>query len=176
MAYIEAHQSLRDHRKILALAAELDMPEPHVAGHCLFLWLWSLDNAVEGVLPTSERIIERAAGCVGKPGALVAAMARVGMLDRCDDGALAIHDWWDYAHLQSAARGEWDAMRSRVAPVIYERDQHQCVYCGNRDDLTIDHVIPIAFGGSNEAGNLVTACRSCNSRKGTRSVARMEVR
>jgi hypothetical protein len=97
MAYIEAHQSLRDHRKILALAAELDMPEPHVAGHCLYLWLWSLDNAPEGVLPTSERIIERAAGWVGQPGAFVAGMLCAGMLERDDAGALHIHDWYDYA-------------------------------------------------------------------------------
>lgn len=97
MAYIEAHQSLRDHRKILALAGELDMPEPHVAGHCLYLWLWSLDNAPEGVLPASERIIERAAGWTGAAGALVAAMERAGMLERDEDGSLRIHDWYDYA-------------------------------------------------------------------------------
>src|SRR5258708_27951970 len=97
MAYIETHQSLRDHRKILALAAELDMPEPHVAGHCVYLWLWSLDNAQEGVLPASTRIIEKAAGWAGAPGAFVAAMVSVGMLDEDENGALSIHDWWDYA-------------------------------------------------------------------------------
>lgn len=97
MAYIEAHQSLRDHRKILALAAELDMAEPHVAGHCVYLWLWSLDNAPDGMLPESHRIIERAAAWIGVPGTLVAAMIAVGMLDQGDDGHLYIHDWFDYA-------------------------------------------------------------------------------
>src|SRR5258706_11679264 len=97
MAYIETHQSLRDHRKILALAAELDMPEPHVAGHCVYLWLWSLDNAQEGVLPVSRRIIEKAAGWIGKPGAFVDAMIDCGMLDVDDEGVLHVHDWMDYA-------------------------------------------------------------------------------
>lgn len=114
MAFIETHQSLRDHRKILAMAAELDMPEAHVAGHCIYLWLWSLDNAPEGMLPASERIIERAAGWQGQSGALLTAMVNAGMVDRADDGRLCIHDWWDYAGRLIDKRKS-DAERKRVA-------------------------------------------------------------
>jgi hypothetical protein len=32
MAYLEIHQSVRDQRKVLALAAELELPEAHVVG------------------------------------------------------------------------------------------------------------------------------------------------
>ena len=116
MAYIEVHQSLRDHRKILALAAELDMPEPHVAGHCLYLWLWSLDNAEDGVLPASERIVERAACWQGMPGAFVTGMVCAGMLDRDEDGSLHIHDWWEYAgRFIEKRRQNADRMRSARA-------------------------------------------------------------
>lgn len=96
MAFIQVHQSLRDHHKILELAALLDMPEAHVAGHCVFLWLWSLDNAPDGLLPKAERAIESRAGWMGEPGAFIAAMVTVGMLDRDEDGRLHIHDWDAY--------------------------------------------------------------------------------
>jgi 5-methylcytosine-specific restriction endonuclease McrA len=49
------------------------------------------------------------------------------------------------------------------------RDAHQCQYCGKRPplrDLNIDHVVPRSRGGDDSWENLVTACRSCNLRKG----------
>ena len=45
----------------------------------------------------------------------------------------------------------------------------QCAYCGELAS-TIDHVIPLVRGGTNREGNLVPACRSCNSAKGPRTV------
>lgn len=35
--------------------------------------------------------------------------------------------------------------------------------------LTRDHIIPRKDGGPNTLDNLVSACRSCNQRKGTKS-------
>lgn len=49
---------------------------------------------------------------------------------------------------------------------IIKRDNHSCVYCGNKRDLTIDHLIPKSKGGKNTWDNLVTCCISCNSKKG----------
>lgn len=49
---------------------------------------------------------------------------------------------------------------------ILKRDNHSCVYCGNKKDLTIDHLIPKSKGGKNTWDNLVTCCISCNSKKG----------
>jgi hypothetical protein len=48
---------------------------------------------------------------------------------------------------------------------IWERDDFRCHYCGVRRHLGVDHVIPRSQGGTNELANLVTSCRSCNSRK-----------
>lgn len=45
------------------------------------------------------------------------------------------------------------------------RDRGTCRYCGEPGDQ-IDHVVPIAMGGSNRISNLVLACQPCNSRKG----------
>ncbi len=40
-----------------------------------------------------------------------------------------------------------------------------CFYCGATERITIDHVVAIARGGTDSIGNLVPACKSCNSRK-----------
>ena len=44
------------------------------------------------------------------------------------------------------------------------RQGRTCTYCPNLA-ATIDHVVPLIRGGTNFEGNLVPACRSCNSRK-----------
>ena len=40
-----------------------------------------------------------------------------------------------------------------------------CANCGSMRDLTRDHIIPLAAGGTNEESNLQVLCRSCNSSK-----------
>jgi 5-methylcytosine-specific restriction endonuclease McrA len=57
---------------------------------------------------------------------------------------------------------------------IFERDGYRCVYCGERfpaEELTIDHVQPRVRGGDRSEGNLVTACRGCNTLKGQRRLS-----
>ena len=66
--------------------------------------------------------------------------------------------------------GKWIRPAKRFA--IYLRDRFTCVHCRRdlRDaepaEITLDHVTPWIDGGSNEATNLVTSCRSCNSSRG----------
>ncbi len=63
-------------------------------------------------------------------------------------------------------------IRKDLKLAIHLRDEFRCVYCC-RDmhdaapfDLTLDHVIPQADGGTNAPSNLITACRHDNcSRK-----------
>ncbi|MCW7754609.1 HNH endonuclease [Desulfobotulus sp. H1] len=43
-----------------------------------------------------------------------------------------------------------------------------CHYCGfptPAADLTMDHVIPLARGGRSTRGNVVPACKACNTKK-----------
>ena len=40
-----------------------------------------------------------------------------------------------------------------------------CCYCGSREHLSVDHLIPTKRGGANAGDNLVWACRACNSSK-----------
>jgi 5-methylcytosine-specific restriction endonuclease McrA len=55
---------------------------------------------------------------------------------------------------------------------ILARDRYRCQYCGRRGtafDLTLDHIMPKSRGGRTVAENLVTACQTCNNRKGDRT-------
>ena len=53
-----------------------------------------------------------------------------------------------------------------------EEYNYRCAYCGcklNSDTITVDHQIPLIRGGTNYIDNLVPACQSCNSKKGTKT-------
>lgn len=57
---------------------------------------------------------------------------------------------------------------------IYVRDDYTCQYCARQfapEDLTFDHVIPVAQGGRRSWENIVTACQPCNRRKDARTPA-----
>lgn len=51
----------------------------------------------------------------------------------------------------------------------WKRQQKPCAYGGARAD-TIDHVLPLVRGGTNYEGNLVPACRRCNSSKSGKTI------
>ena len=59
---------------------------------------------------------------------------------------------------------EWYALRYAVL----RRDKYTCRYCGQyapNVQLEVDHIIPIAEGGSNELSNLQVTCFACNRGK-----------
>jgi 5-methylcytosine-specific restriction endonuclease McrA len=51
---------------------------------------------------------------------------------------------------------------------VFERDKYRCVKCGTHLELTIDHKIPRALGGTDDLDNLQTMCFTHNTSKGTR--------
>lgn len=54
---------------------------------------------------------------------------------------------------------------------VFARDHHTCQYCGTgTKELTVDHVVPRHRGGSHTWENVVSACRTCNHRKGGRTL------
>ncbi len=55
---------------------------------------------------------------------------------------------------------------------VFKRDRFTCQYCGQQpggEELTIDHVIPRAQGGTSAWENCVLACIDCNARKADRT-------
>ena len=64
---------------------------------------------------------------------------------------------------------------------IFRRDRFACQYCGKQpgsEELTIDHVLPRAQGGTSTWENCVLACVECNAHKADRTPdqARMSLR
>lgn len=60
------------------------------------------------------------------------------------------------------------AVTKRTRYEVLRRDQHTCQYCGGKApdvQLRIDHVEPVALGGSDKPDNLVAACQDCNAGK-----------
>jgi len=65
----------------------------------------------------------------------------------------------------------------RISPSIrfevFQRDNHTCQYCGRTPPdvkLVIDHLIPVAHGGTDDFNNLVTSCEECNSGKSAKLI------
>lgn len=59
---------------------------------------------------------------------------------------------------------------------LFARDHYTCQYCGrhrrelgHREFLTRDHLLPLCRGGDNTWDNVITACTTCNHRKGNRT-------
>jgi 5-methylcytosine-specific restriction endonuclease McrA len=56
---------------------------------------------------------------------------------------------------------------------LFARDDYRCQFCGRtqrdlrpRECLTRDHLVPLSRGGTSAWTNVLTACSSCNTRKG----------
>lgn len=64
-------------------------------------------------------------------------------------------------------------------PLLFKRDKNICAYCGHqygRQQLSRDHVTPVARGGKNTWDNVVTACSGCNQWKADKSLSELDVK
>ncbi len=59
----------------------------------------------------------------------------------------------------------------RLKRYLYNRDHRRCFYCEKPltfRQMTIDHVVSLSRGGTDDVFNLVVCCRDCNDAKGDR--------
>jgi hypothetical protein len=101
--------------------------------------------------------------------------------------------FWSYANLAMAQAAVWQhasvyqkphfIIRSRlyrgllkgtmnVGSILDDerlklRYHQSCAYCGTRQNLSLDHLLPSAKGGPERGDNIVYSCRACNSSKGS---------
>lgn len=124
MAWLQVHQTLKDHRKLFDAADQLEVEPPHMMGLLVSFWLWALDNAPTGSLvDITPRMISRAAQWDGDPEKLAKTLIRAGWIDEKEDGTLEIHDWYEYAgKLIDQRQAEKERSRSRRAAAAASAD------------------------------------------------------
>lgn len=123
---------------------------------------------------------------LGKRGRHARYLVEQGDLTILPDGRVYVDGWdeWqegDWKVSERVARirdrdKKSGAQRSadwRLRTKIFTRDNYTCRYCGvadyPRDWLVLEHVMPVSRGGPTDEDNLVTACRSCNHKKGNKT-------
>jgi hypothetical protein len=54
-----------------------------------------------------------------------------------------------------------------IREYVKEREKKdECIYCGSKTDLTLEHILPRSRGGPDITDNAVWVCKKCNSSKG----------
>ena len=56
-------------------------------------------------------------------------------------------------------------IKKKLMESVFSSLGDMCLYCGRPAEV-LDHVIPIAWGGTNDAENMQPICCKCNSKKG----------
>ncbi len=89
-------------------------------------------------------------------------------------GLRTCNPWAEWRQWRYGRRGELNTLKAReeFRAKCKEYDW-KCAYCGcELDETTVqrDHVIPLAFCGSNDISNIVPTCRDCNCSKSYKSV------
>jgi 5-methylcytosine-specific restriction endonuclease McrA len=88
---------------------------------------------------------------------------------RCPVCRLSLRKTAGNAKSRAARRkpGSADRIRRRLSKTqraaVFGRDGRRCLACGSVRNPTIDHVIPISQGGTNDPSNLQTLCAGCNN-------------
>lgn len=138
MAWIESHQSLKDHPKTARIAKAMAWSLYETIGRLQCFWWWALTYAENGYLDRfSESEIAVAFGCpIDTAPALIRSLTEAGFLDvikheivddqniACQNLVLRIHDWWQYSGhwLRSKYKRspkKWHEIRNRYVTRTY---------------------------------------------------------
>lgn len=144
---------------------------PEYRGWLLLMWMTAWDQVPCGSFSNDDTLI---AMRLGMPLPMFVSMRHVLMRGwrLHADGRLYHDTISSVVQTMLNARNDANARKrayDQKTQLVRERDGGACVYCGARKYLSLDHLIAVSRGGSGDESNLVTACRSCNSRKGART-------
>lgn len=188
MAWAPIDQQMRDGIEMIKLRRATGLPTATLLGHVSLLWLWALDNAIDGTLPSEPYIVADAMQWPGDPhdlmnmliasGFVLATNAEGDELEIAHFAArMAQYTERVYDNLQKGRervqryrarireQGETVTGYTKHREAVYARDGHRCVYCLSTENLCLDHLVPIVRGGDHDITNLVTACKRHNSGK-----------
>lgn len=94
---------------------------------------------------------------------------KMGMFHEIPSGEYALSEIYDLGKPEPPQEKKKFQVPKWFRDAIYDRDGWACFYCGDPEDLTLDHVTPQSRGGDDSEENLVTCCRVCNSSKGDKT-------
>ena len=164
VAWIELHQTLPQSGKLMRLKRELRIRTPQAIGHLCMLWLWALDNALDGDLArfTPEEIAEVCQYTGRPPEKFLQALITVGFVDE----DLRLHNWYEHVGRLTDARElqriqARDRQRKRreklrlakAAEMLLERDSHAPTEQYNTEQYT---TVPYRKQASIEEGKFST--------------------
>src|SRR6267154_776584 len=107
MAWIESHQTLDNHPKLIRACGSFKISRAEMVGHLHLLWHWCLDYAIDGDLSKYQPLqIARAAGWDADPETFVMILTECSFLDE-KNGKYKIHDWFDFCGVLVKKRMEY---------------------------------------------------------------------
>lgn len=127
-----------------------------------------LEVVQESTSPTWEAICDRAKVVSYKK--YVNKLVDIGLLYRHPNGTIMVNPAVRLEMIKiKCVRKISKSLRFEV----FQRDKYTCQYCGRKPpevELEVDHLIPVAEGGTDDFDNLVTSCRDCNRGKSTKII------
>jgi hypothetical protein len=92
------------------------------------------------------------------------------------NGSYAKNALWCFKHNESwdgrpISTGRKPSYRKEKR-LLLQRDGSNCFYCGKplNEDITLEHLIPLAQGGLNKLSNMVLAHEACNQEAGHKTI------
>lgn len=78
-------------------------------------------------------------------------------------------------HKQRELRNKFDVEWTLEMEVKLKEIQSECVLCGSKENLAVDHMLPVSKGYGLRPGNAVILCKSCNSRKSNKVLQELPI-
>lgn len=148
MAWMELHDTLPDHYKVIGASSALKMDKDAFVGKLVRLWLWALNHRESGFLRENEaETVAEIMRYRGKPATLIAALLEAGLIDR-EEGGYRIHGWEDSVGMLISKREEQRAMsrerkrksRSKAQQKSCDEEQDNDMYqCDSHTVVTRDN-------------------------------------
>jgi hypothetical protein len=124
MAWIESHQSLKDHPKLFKLCSVMQWDQDMAIGKMQRFWWWCLDYALDGNLENfnDSQIALGMGVAISQAKQLVEAMVQARWLDR--KPYFRVHDWWTYTgrFIQIKYKNSPECWR-RIKDLYVQREQ-----------------------------------------------------
>jgi len=77
---------------------------------------------------------------------------------------------YKFYHQQRRARESGGDLRQGDFGIVCVEYGNVCLSCGSIKNISLDHIVPISRGGVHSIMNIQPLCRSCNSKKGTKTI------